>query len=730
MVPQDGRAPVLQHYRSYRGLHSGRTQVTIKLDQAVVCRGLVLAEVEPPLCAIQGNPTLECKYDESVGARDANAEFEGKLELPVELQRTAAGGFRYVLNQDAPNSMRRDWVWQYELAAGLELAGKALSFCPQDENGLLTVCDHVLQIQCEFLELEVELASKLGAKPAASISEREIGGGWRAIESSAPSCQVLMQRKIHWPVKDPELGRRYRIRYRFQEQQDLSSADSCRVSDELLRVCRSARATGAQALQSLRAALNHAINVGLSEGEICDDVLQVLGPKATWQVLLWHDRSQQLLACFGEFPNEHWALAFARGQAVAGHCFRTGEPAGYARGSSAAVCAYASHLSGGVQYGEEPHWVFCMPIKFGVTGHSIGVLMFTGEDVDLAGAVRLEELAREYAPLGQVEGRDPHGLIEQLKWLVPGNFWTAVGQMKMLENSVWRAARKVGAEFMNLSRPLPSATGIRLNPGPSAPSQDLDTTLPGTKEASDPTISAAHIQAAASNKAALLKLAGVITVALLGLIGTLLVSKRGGTDNIAEATPPPKDVGSLKPDPCVTQLEAARRLGIRPDFHDRDLSTCPLAGRRLEGANLSGALLPTLLTGCNLSFADVRRADFRSSDVANSKFDGACYDANTRFPIGFDPPAHGLVEAVTLLSPTPGFVRKGLVSVKWGPPVPMVVSWVDAEGLCRSNANCDLNTSVATSPPVQLEIDTDKATIEIRRWKAPFAEATVELQLR
>jgi hypothetical protein len=63
---------------------------------------------------------------------------------------------------------------------------------------------------------------------------------------------------------------------------------------------------------------------------------------------------------------------------------------------------------------------------------------------------------------------------------------------------------------------------------------------------------------------------------------------------------------------------------------------------RLEGADLSHMNLRGFdLSAANLRYADLRGADLRGASLFTAVMDGAVYDEETRWPVGFDPEQHG-----------------------------------------------------------------------------------------
>jgi len=77
------------------------------------------------------------------------------------------------------------------------------------------------------------------------------------------------------------------------------------------------------------------------------------------------------------------------------------------------------------------------------------------------------------------------------------------------------------------------------------------------------------------------------------------------------------------------------------NFSDADLRGANLICTRLIGANLRGADLG--LDGCGHA-TRLHGADLSEAQLQTSRFEGAQYDENTRFPADFDPQAAGMVK--------------------------------------------------------------------------------------
>jgi hypothetical protein len=86
-------------------------------------------------------------------------------------------------------------------------------------------------------------------------------------------------------------------------------------------------------------------------------------------------------------------------------------------------------------------------------------------------------------------------------------------------------------------------------------------------------------------------------------------------------------------------------LGRGLDCRGIRLSDAPLAGFDLREIVLAGAQLTRCdLSGCDLSGADLRGARLRDCNIGTATLSRAYYSVSTRFPTGFDPDEHGLIE--------------------------------------------------------------------------------------
>jgi uncharacterized protein YjbI with pentapeptide repeats len=103
-------------------------------------------------------------------------------------------------------------------------------------------------------------------------------------------------------------------------------------------------------------------------------------------------------------------------------------------------------------------------------------------------------------------------------------------------------------------------------------------------------------------------------------------------------------------------------VAIHASFRNASLEDCTFRGANLSSATFDGALvrrtrflLDNLGGRTNLSAADLSKAIIEGAD-----FTGASYDADTKFPYGFDPAAAGLIRDngmplswITLIVTTP-----------------------------------------------------------------------------
>jgi uncharacterized protein YjbI with pentapeptide repeats len=98
----------------------------------------------------------------------------------------------------------------------------------------------------------------------------------------------------------------------------------------------------------------------------------------------------------------------------------------------------------------------------------------------------------------------------------------------------------------------------------------------------------------------------------------------------------------------MTQSEMAGAVLMGTDLQRANLKDANLVkatlrganftGANLEGANLLGAHLEeTVLTSVNLSYANLLWADLSSARLEDTRLTGVAYNAQTRWPEGFDP---------------------------------------------------------------------------------------------
>ena len=118
----------------------------------------------------------------------------------------------------------------------------------------------------------------------------------------------------------------------------------------------------------------------------------------------------------------------------------------------------------------------------------------------------------------------------------------------------------------------------------------------------------------------------------------------------------------------LQQVDLSGRDLSGADLRGAKLNGARLVGANLRGANLEGAVLNAAdLTGADLRHArlaratlvttDLRNADLRaadfvgtgalrviwSGDLGGPHFEGAVWDASTRWPVGFNPFEHGCI---------------------------------------------------------------------------------------
>ncbi len=90
----------------------------------------------------------------------------------------------------------------------------------------------------------------------------------------------------------------------------------------------------------------------------------------------------------------------------------------------------------------------------------------------------------------------------------------------------------------------------------------------------------------------------------------------------------------------LTAANLTRATLVRADLSRAILTGATLSGADLSAAYLSGTdLTGATLSGADLSEADLTAADLTGADLHLAAFDGAKYDAGTRWPKGFTPPS-------------------------------------------------------------------------------------------
>ena len=96
-------------------------------------------------------------------------------------------------------------------------------------------------------------------------------------------------------------------------------------------------------------------------------------------------------------------------------------------------------------------------------------------------------------------------------------------------------------------------------------------------------------------------------------------------------------MAEFTPEEVIQVIEGGRKCA-GADLQDIDLSKADLNGAILWEANLRGANL----YGADLREADLRDANLRGANLYGADLD-AKYNADTRWPEGFDPKAAGAV---------------------------------------------------------------------------------------
>jgi hypothetical protein len=75
-----------------------------------------------------------------------------------------------------------------------------------------------------------------------------------------------------------------------------------------------------------------------------------------------------------------------------------------------------------------------------------------------------------------------------------------------------------------------------------------------------------------------------------------------------------------------------------------DLTGADLTGANLNGAWMGDVRLPgAVLRGAALAGANLKHSNLRGADLRGTNLTGAYYDAQTRWPAGFEPRQHGAV---------------------------------------------------------------------------------------
>jgi hypothetical protein len=699
--------------RRYSTLGSGHTQVQVELERAQLTANLVLADIEPPLLGI------------------LNGNFiEGPAGHAYAVTRKAQGeGFRYVLEQKPAAAEPGMWTWRYSVAPGLHATYREAAFCCRDERGPLMVCDHVLRIPCELLDIHVELASRIDT----AIQVVDDPAGTSIDVSEKWELRVSEDRRsVHLRVPQPVLGRRYGIRYWFAPE-DESSVDVARTCEAILHACASDLASRGHGVATLRTELNRAINVALSRGTEEGEEHSVLGVGATWRVLLWEPTQRKLVTCIAGPQGGSASASYGLGEGVAGQCFRTWQPKGYSRSLADARRIYTAD-----RHGSDDEWRFCIPLTLGAEQSPVGVVQFSGRGARGDAARILENLSKEFDVLSS----DPpvlHGLVHHLFWMVNANFWKALADTDALESSMRQRAHGLALSYKNLgTAPARSTRVSRVNdirPSLSAQADEpplsvvrssrrIDRTAPGV---GTPSSKDELVPGGASSSAIRVAKIGAWATVAAAVIGAVALIATGwkpspsATNTTVTANRPPSDRNDSRMHKLKSALGRATQT-LRPQLAGDDLKRMILDDLHFRAANLRNAKLSdSSLVNCNLSYADLRGADLLHADLRGADLSGACYDHFTQFPDGFVPAEHGVVPAVHDVAIAFG---KKSVTVTWEPVTEwMLVRWYDTKGRCISEDTCLPDSSEVQQTPVTVVLQKGLAKVSLFRRGAPFEEA-------
>jgi hypothetical protein len=690
--------------RRYTALGNGHTSVHVEWLGARFDASAVLADIEPPFLGISGGLALIGPSGET---------------LP--LQRCRIGeGYRYVLEGEPRVSASDRWELSYSVAPGLHANHRDTTFSTCDELGPVSVCDHVLRVPCEVLEIEVTLACNITkVEPVAhGPSGRLEKDAWTA------RCRISDHRKsARLVVEHPALGHRYGVRYWFDKGAVKPAIEASQTCQSIVRAVLPESALSERTIVSLRTQLGSAINYALTQGSVQSSGASVLGENASWRVLLWD--ATGLVTCFTEHTGEggtrHWP-----GKRVAAQCLRTWQPMGYVKSASdRRVFADGDQALA--------DWTFCVPLTAGAGQAPIGVLVFAGDSASDPVTGRMERLAREFDVfLGDPRGL--HDFAHHLSWIVNANFWAAVAKLealgvsrRLLANSLAESFENLGAGELPIAR---SHDGERLSERATA-----QTPAPPSRRhpSSKAGVTAERVERVAESSTwAWIAGTAAVLVAVIVTITSVL------TRNDSEMILPPTASSAATPiadrrlEDLHAVLAAPRAARHRPDLARRDLSRLNLDGFDFRSADLRHTRFSqSSLVASDLGFSDLRGADLSQADLRSARLEGACFDDKTRFPPDFSTVRFGMVRAVRIDVTQTSGLPIPTVDVEWAPSNEwMIVRWYEASDVCRSGSDCGLGALEVQQSPVSLALPPGRAQIELFRKGAPYAEASLSIDIR
>jgi hypothetical protein len=117
------------------------------------------------------------------------------------------------------------------------------------------------------------------------------------------------------------------------------------------------------------------------------------GAQLLWHGYLWNRDERRLQTAFGRCPWSAAAETFEYGRGVAGHAFRTCQPASYfsSEKKRSLICLLPE--------GVEPEWIVAVPILLSKDGPAVGVVEFSG-----SGNADADRELRDYAQRMAIRG--------------------------------------------------------------------------------------------------------------------------------------------------------------------------------------------------------------------------------------------------------------------------------------------------------------------------------------